>query len=186
MAARRKLKVFAAPFGFFDTIVAVPSRTAALRAWDVRQNLFHEGYAREVDEPELVAAATAHPGQVLRRPIGSNKPFVLDPDSLPDAPPPPARRRKGAGKPKAAGKPKSEPPRKKPPPDRTALTRAEAALRKLEDAYKAETGRLEARRAELDAEIARARKAYKAARRDAKAALEQARAAYRKAGGEDF
>ena len=180
MAARRKLKVFAAPFGFFDTIVAVPSRTAALRAWDVRQNLFHEGYAREVDEPELVAAATAHPGQVLRRPIGSNKPFVLDPDSLPDAPPPPARGRK------AASKPKSEPPRKKPPPDRTALTRAEAALRKLEDAHKTETARLETRRAELDAEISRARKAYKAARRDAKAALEQARAAYRKAGGKDF
>jgi hypothetical protein len=178
MAARRKLKVFAAPFGFFDTIVAVPSRTAALRAWDVRQNLFHEGYAHEVEDPELVAAAAAHPGQVLRRPIGSNKPFVADPRSLPEVPPP-ARRGK------AAGRPKAKAATRKPPPDRTALDRAEDALNRLEDARKAEAARLEARRAELDAEVARAREAYNAARRDAKAALEKARAAYRKAGGED-
>jgi hypothetical protein len=33
MAARaRKLKVFAAPFGFHETLLAVPSRAAALRA----------------------------------------------------------------------------------------------------------------------------------------------------------
>ena len=43
--AGRKLKVFQAQFGFYDTIVAAPSQAAALRAWGVNQNLFASGEA---------------------------------------------------------------------------------------------------------------------------------------------
>jgi hypothetical protein len=39
----RKLKVFQAPFGFFDTILAAPSQAAALRAWGTHRNLFADG-----------------------------------------------------------------------------------------------------------------------------------------------
>jgi len=38
--AGRKLKVFQAQFGFFDTVVAAPSRAAALRAWGARQKIY--------------------------------------------------------------------------------------------------------------------------------------------------
>ena len=44
--AVRKLKVFQAQFGFYDTVVAAPSRAAALRAWGTHQNLFASGEAK--------------------------------------------------------------------------------------------------------------------------------------------
>src|SRR3569623_1181065 len=65
-----QLKVFAAPQGFYETVVAVPSQKAALEAWGTRQNLFAEGMARVETDPAAVKAALAHPGQVLRRPAG--------------------------------------------------------------------------------------------------------------------
>ena len=38
-------------------------------------NLFHQGVAKESDDPDVVAATMAKPGVVLRRPVGSDKPF---------------------------------------------------------------------------------------------------------------
>lgn len=69
MAAR--LKVFVTSDGLTDYVVAVSSRAKALAAWGVRQDVFKEGQARETDEPALVEAALAQPGEVLRRVAGT-------------------------------------------------------------------------------------------------------------------
>ena len=41
-------------------------------------NLFHQGFAKEVTQGPVVEATMAKPGTVLRRPVGSNKPFKED------------------------------------------------------------------------------------------------------------
>ncbi len=69
MAAR--LKVFVTSDGLTDFVVAATSRSKALAAWGVRQDVFKAGLAHETDDPALVAAATAQPGEVLRRPAGT-------------------------------------------------------------------------------------------------------------------
>lgn len=71
----RKLKTFQTSIGFFDLAVAAPSMKAALEAWGSRTNLFHQGFAREIDDPEIVAATMAKPGVVLQRPVGTTKAF---------------------------------------------------------------------------------------------------------------
>jgi hypothetical protein len=48
---------------------------AALEAWGADSNLFHQGAARETDDPDIVAATMAAPGIVLKRPVGSSGPF---------------------------------------------------------------------------------------------------------------
>ena len=54
---------------FFDLPIAAPSMKAALEAWGSNLNLFHKGLAREVDDPDIVAATLAKPGVVLQRPV---------------------------------------------------------------------------------------------------------------------
>ncbi|WP_426615309.1 cell envelope biogenesis protein TolA [Bradyrhizobium sp. McL0616] len=49
---------------------------AALEAWGAGSNLFHQGAAKETDDPDVVAATMAQPGVVLRRPAGSNGCFA--------------------------------------------------------------------------------------------------------------
>lgn len=66
-----RLKTFVTSDGLTDYVVATTSRAKALAAWGVRQDVFKEGRAREVDDPELAAAAAARPGEVLRRPAGT-------------------------------------------------------------------------------------------------------------------
>ena len=74
----RKLKTYVTSVGFFDLAIAAPSMKAALEAWGSNTNLFHQGFAREVNEASVVEATLAKPGVVLRRPVGSNKPFAED------------------------------------------------------------------------------------------------------------
>jgi len=69
----RKLKTYQTSVGFFDLAVAAPSMKAALQAWGADRNLFHDGMAKESDDPDVVAATMASPGVVLRRPVGSNR-----------------------------------------------------------------------------------------------------------------
>jgi colicin import membrane protein len=71
----RKLKTYQTSLGFFDLAIAAPSMKAALEAWGANSNLFHQGVAKEVDDPAVVAATMSSPGIVLRRPIGSNGRF---------------------------------------------------------------------------------------------------------------
>src|SRR5215213_4783925 len=70
----RKLKTYQTSQGFYDLAIAAPSMKAALAAWCTSRNLFHQGFAKESDDSEVIAAAMAKPGVVLRRP-GSDKPF---------------------------------------------------------------------------------------------------------------
>jgi hypothetical protein len=71
----RKLKVYQTSLGFFDQAIAAPSMKAALEAWGADSNLFHQGAARESDDPDVIAATMAKPGVVLKRPVGSSEPF---------------------------------------------------------------------------------------------------------------
>jgi hypothetical protein len=71
----RKLKTYQTSLGFFDLAIAAPSMKAALEAWGADSNLFHQGAAKESDDPDVIAATMAKPGVVLRRPVGSDGSF---------------------------------------------------------------------------------------------------------------
>src|SRR5215211_7532406 len=71
----RKLNTYQTSLGFFDQAIAAPSMKAALEAWGTKTNLFHQGVAKEVDDPEIIAATMRKPGVILKRPVGSNGPF---------------------------------------------------------------------------------------------------------------
>ena len=71
----RKLKTYQTSLGFFDQAIAAPSMKAALEAWGADSNLFHQGAAKESDDPDVIAATMARPGVVLKRPVSTNGPF---------------------------------------------------------------------------------------------------------------
>ena len=66
-----RLKVFVTSDGLTDYVVATSSKAKALAAWGSHQDLFKTGFAHETDDANLRAAATAQPGEVLRRPAGT-------------------------------------------------------------------------------------------------------------------
>ena len=139
-----KLKVYATRIGFHDAVVAAPNQKAALKAWDIREDLFAQGTAASTDDPQAVKAATAAPGVVLRRPAGSDKAFCESPEA-PDAP-----SLKPAAKAKADKAAAAKPAR--PPPDRRPLEAAEKALADLDAEEKRATDDIVRRRRDLDAE----------------------------------
>src|ERR1700761_246282 len=177
--APRKLKVFQAQFGFYDTVVAASSQAAALRAWGTHQNLFASGEATVTNDEAAITAALQHPETPLRRAVGSNDAFQLEPASLPKVPDAPKR---AVAKPAAKSKPAPPP---KPAADRSALDAAEAALGQLDEARKREEANLRRRQKELDEAKSAAQAAYVESRKAATAAVVAARKAYRSAGGED-
>lgn len=71
----RKLKTYITSQGFYDLAVAAPSMKAALEAWGASSNLFHQSFAKEAGDADVIAATMEAPGIVLRRPVGSNEPF---------------------------------------------------------------------------------------------------------------
>jgi len=71
----RKLKTYQTSLGFFDLAVAAPSMKAALEAWGADSNLFHQGAAKQSEDPDIIAATMAAPGVVLKRPVGSSGRF---------------------------------------------------------------------------------------------------------------
>ncbi len=177
--AGRKLKVFQAQFGFYDTVVAAPSQAAALQAWGTHQNLFASGDATITTDEAAVVAATAHPQTPLRRAIGSSDPFVLEPTGLPKVPEAP---KTAAVKPAAKSKPSAQ---AKPPADRSKLDAAETALHALDERRKGEEADFRQERDALEAREAAAQSAYVEARKAAAHKVKAARTAYRKAGGQD-
>ena len=180
MAKTPRLKVFAAPFGFHDSVVAASSQAKALEAWGIRQNLFAEGRATVSEDAEAIAAALAHPGVPLRRAVGSNEPFSLEP-GLPDVPDPPKRKTADL---KLVPKAKPPPEPVRPPPHRSALDAAEKALTAINARRIEDEADLARRREALEAQEAASRQRWIADRKAAEAALEKARRAYRAAGGE--
>jgi len=159
-----KLKVFQAPFGFYDSIVAAPSQAAALKAWGSHQNLFAEKIAFAVTNERDVAAAIAHPEIPLRRAIGSDEPFELEPGSRPKAL-------------------KPLKPQKRLPPDRMELDKCESALRDIDKRHGQEEAAFDLRLQALNDERATAQRSYTDAKTAAKSAIEKARRAYVKSGG---
>jgi hypothetical protein len=146
-----RLKVFVTSDGLTDYVVAASSRAKALAAWGVRQDVFKEGAAHETDDPALVKAATARPGEVLRKPAGTRGALARL-------------------KPAKAGKPRG--------PTKAQLRRVaelEAKLADLEATHGREAAALEAERAVLDRkrEALKARQA--AQRRTLEARLAKAR-----------
>lgn len=74
----RKLKTYQTSLGFFELAIAAPSMRAALDAWGTKTNLFHQGIAKQAEDPAIVKAAMARPGVVLKRPVGTNGTFRVD------------------------------------------------------------------------------------------------------------
>ena len=60
-----RLKVFCTSSGFHDSIVAAPSKPAALKAWGAKTDLFSMGVAKQVTDPKIVKKALARPGEVI-------------------------------------------------------------------------------------------------------------------------
>jgi colicin import membrane protein len=72
----RRLKSYQTSLGFFDLAIAAPSMKAAAQAWGTRTDDFRRGFAKQTDDPAVVAATMAKPGIVLKRPVGSIGPFT--------------------------------------------------------------------------------------------------------------
>lgn len=133
MAAR--LKVFVTSDGLNDYVVATTSKSKALAAWGSHQDLFKSGLADETDDASLLKAATAQPGQVLKRPARSRA-------ALEQLKPIKPTKTKPSG------------------PTKTQLRKLadlEGRLSAADKAAAAELAELDARRAALEAKHARAR-----------------------------
>jgi len=170
----RRLKVFQAQIGFYDTIVAAPSRAAALRAWGMHQNLFITGEARLASDEAAMEAAGKHPGQPLRRALGSQDAFALEPTSLPKIPDASHKKFKPADKPVQPARPAA---------DRTALNEAEAALDGIDASRRREEADFQAQMDALNARRRAAQVDYTRARKQATDRVTAARATYKQAGG---
>jgi hypothetical protein len=178
----RKLKTYQTSLGFYDLAIAAPSMKAALEAWGAGSNLFHQGVAREADDPDVVAATMAKPGVILRRPAGSSGRFA-EQSGLPTRDEAEGGRERRRPKSKTKSSPKI----------------SEKAARKAALAFEAEQKRNEARRrAELAADakkrerrekaVAKAQAAFDDAERDYSArtaAIEADRAAVEKRAQEE-
>ena len=156
----RKLRVYQTSQGFYDLAMAAPSMKAALEAWGANNNLFHQGFAKESDDSKVIAAATAKPGIVLRRPVGSDVTFREHAD-LPTAASLNAPARRGEARP-AKAKP-AEAQKVDEKPDRRATA-----------AFEKEQRRRERQRQKEEAAAAKARALRKAAIEKTEAELEVA------------
>ena len=162
----RKLKIYQTSLGFYDLAVAAPSMKAALEAWGAGSNLFHQGFAREADDPKSIAAAMAKPGIIVKRPVGTNETFSENahlPTSLPQTGATITRRAK------RTGKPDRKPPAAFPPAVDDKETRKAAA------AFAKEQRCREQERKREEAAADKARQIRQRAVADAEAALEEGR-----------
>ncbi|MES1202124.1 MAG: hypothetical protein ABUS57_11835 [Pseudomonadota bacterium] len=162
-----RLKVFVTRIGIKDWVVAVPSQKEALKAWDVRENLFASGAAKETNDPASITLAMKNPGipvaapgpTNIKIPVGGN---IVSLDT---------RRKTPARTP--------PPPPEKPKRDRTKLDAAELALRQHEREMKRKRAEMERRRrlfedelAAEEAELTRTHKQLEAKRDKARRAYE--------------
>lgn len=200
----RKLKTYTTSAGFFDLAVAAPSMKAALEAWGSNSNLFQHGLAKETDDPNIVAAAMAKPGVVLRRPVGTDRAFA-EHATLPSnfasglVGPPSAKRDKPRDKP--AAEPIDEPAARKAAlsfqreqerrrhqeqKEEAARTRererryraiaaAEAALEDAEQVHQKKVDELDKARAALDRKLETERERWREKKEELERALRDAR-----------
>jgi hypothetical protein len=167
----RKLKTYQTSLGFYDQAVAAPSMKAALDAWGAKSNLFHQGIAKETDDPDIVAATMAAPGVVLRRPVGSDGPFTEHSELPTDL-------AEDEGKPKSRARPKSKLEKR---PAKTATKRAakpdvdDRQARAAAASFAKEEQRRETARRKEEAARAKDRARREKAVAAAEAALDEAR-----------
>lgn len=150
----QRLKVFVTSDGLTDYVVAASSRAKALAAWGAHQDLFKTGGAHETDVPDLVAAATATPGEVLRRAADTHAAL--------------------------ASAPKRSKP--KPGPSKAALEKVARLERDLAEAvsvHEAELTDIKAAREALEVRQAEVETRFVSTRAELQAALIKARAASR-------
>jgi hypothetical protein len=178
--AKRRLKVFAAQFGFQDSVVAASSQKAALDAWGIRQNLFAEGTGQGHGGGSRRCRRGPGPSRHSVAPRrGVQGSFSLEP-GLPDVPDPP-RPKAPALKPV----PKTAPPKpKRPPADRSALTAAEEQLAAINTRRIEDEAQFQKRREALQADEGAARQRWSRDRKAAEALLNKARTAFKADGGE--
>ena len=152
-----KLKVFCTSSGFHDSIVAAPSKPAALKAWGAKTDLFSMGAARLVTDPKIAEKALDRPGEVIRLKRSGGGEVVATPKRKPKASKPPSRARLKAAEEK--------------------LTELEAKQGKELDKVERELKALEKKRDQLAARHSKARSAAERkaeqARDDYEAALAQ-------------
>ena len=149
-----RLKTYVADAGFYEIAVAAPSMKAALAAWGMTHNAFHQGFARQSDDAAVIAAATAAPGMVLRRPLGTKGKFKQSPDA-PTAPRVKARK-----------------PEKKR--DITTIRKAQQALAQAQGAHDRRAAELRRQRDTLDEKITREDESWRTDEEKLKAALARA------------
>ena len=185
----RTLKVYQAQIGFYDLIVAAPSKAAALRAWGIHLNMFADGSARIATDKQAIKAALAQPETPLKRAVGTHDLFSLNP-GLPHISDFPQGEKKTAAK--------RQPFTKPSPPDRLALDAAETDLQRIvdqrrieQDSYAKQYAELTVREDELrrrrevvTAEEAATKQHLDAASLRAEKALQRERQAYARAGGD--
>jgi colicin import membrane protein len=155
----RRLKTYQTSLGFFDLAIAAPSMKAAAEAWGMKTEDFRRGFAKQTDDREIVAATMAKPGVVLKRPVGSSRPFTEHaelPKHLPD------KINKSPGKPRSKTR---EPARRV-----DAKAAREAAL-----AFEREQKRREGARRKEEVAREKQRKRREQASVKAERALEQAK-----------
>ena len=157
----RKLKTFTTSAGFFDLAVAAPSMKAALEAWGSKNNLFQHGFAKVSEDPKIVAVTMAHPGVVLRRPVGSNGAFSEHAELPTDLP---------VGNTKRAS---AKPPAKKREPPTKAVD--DKTAREAARAFEKEQKRRDSERRKEEAKQRQERERRERAIAAAEAALEQAK-----------
>jgi hypothetical protein len=177
----RKLKVYQTSQGFFDLAIAAPSMKAALKAWGASPDLFRQGFAKQSDDREVIAAAMAQPGVVLRRPVGSNKRFHEHAE-LPTAESLSEHFKRTEIPRKKAASPKSTKAEERAERDATEEAGRDAAAkvdekaeRKIAAAYEKEERRRDLQRQKKEAAAAKARARRHTAIEKAKSALERAR-----------
>src|ERR1700761_5906801 len=156
----RKLKTFQTSLGFYDLAIAAPSMKAALEAWGAGSNLFHQGVAKETDDPDVVAATMSKPGVVPRWPAGSDGRFAEQSDLPSDL----GSAGKGRRREGRRTQPAKKPPRKI----------SERDARKAAAEFEKEQKRQEAERRREEAARERDRERREKATAKAQAALDKA------------
>jgi hypothetical protein len=173
----RKLKTYQTSLGFYDLAIAAPSMKAALEAWGAASNLFHQGVARETDDPDVVAATMSKPGVILKRPAGSSGRFAEHSD-LPTSDE--ARGGHESRRPKAE---KRSPPKISEEAARKAALDFEREQKRNEAKRQAELAAESRKRERREEAVAKAQAAFDEAERDhdaRAAAIEAERAAVEK------
>jgi type IV secretory pathway VirB10-like protein len=168
----RKLKTYQTSLGFFDQAIAAPSMKAALEAWGADSNLFHQGAAKQSDDPDVIAATMATPGVVLKRAVGSSGPFKKQAEL-------PSNLASEAAPKKNALKPESRKSRKHP-----RRSGGEEAERKAVLAFEKEEKRRERERAKEEVAREKQRERRRRALDKAQRALDTARNRHEKKASE--